>query len=71
MASLKKSELDKMAEAELKSRLGELKMELIKYNAQISRGTPPENPGKLRSVKRNIARILTTLNMKKIGGVSQ
>lgn len=37
---------------------------MMKYNAQISTGTPPENPGKVRNVKRTIARINTLLKEK-------
>jgi len=47
----------------------ELKKELMKLKSQVARGTPPENPGKIRSLKRNVAKILTMLSKKKqVGG---
>ena len=53
-----------MADKELQKRLTELRKELIKVNAQIATGTVPENPGNVRNIKKNIARILTNMNMK-------
>lgn len=57
-------ELKKINSEELNKRLEELTKELMKYNAQISTGTPPENPGQVRNVKRTIARIKTIINSK-------
>lgn len=37
----------------------ELKKELIKINAQIAMGTVPENPGKIKEIRKTIARIKT------------
>jgi len=51
----------------LQKRLSELRKELIKVNAQIATGTVPENPGNVRNIKKNIARILTRMNMKNGG----
>ena len=48
-----------------------MRKEIMKLKAQVSRGTQPENPGKIRALKRMIARILTIQNQKKTGGVSQ
>ena len=41
----------------LKQKLSELEMELIKENAQIAIGTIPKSPGKIRTMKKTIARI--------------
>jgi len=56
------NELKKLNKEQLQDRLKELRKELIKMNAQISTGTPPENPGKVRQVKKTIARIYTILH---------
>jgi len=48
-----------MNEKALEEKLNELRIELIKINAQISMGTVPENPGKIKEIKRTIARIKT------------
>lgn len=68
MAVLKKSELKKMSTEEMNKRMLEIKKELMKLRAQASRGAQPENPGKIRALRRAIARILTVQNQKKVGG---
>ena len=50
MAKIK--ELRKLKKEELEIRLDQLRMELIKINAQISTGTPPENPGQVKNTKK-------------------
>mgnify|MGYP001579317505 CR=1 FL=1 len=66
MAIIKKNELIQMNEAALGEKLTELKMQLIKINAQRSIGTVPENPGRINEIKKTIARINTI--KKQIGG---
>ena len=51
---------------EIKSRLDELNKELMKENVQISSGTAPKNPGKVRQIKKNRARLLTILKQKEV-----
>ena len=55
-------ELKQTSQNELKSKLEQLKKDLMKANAQISTGTPPENPGKVKVIKKTIARINLILN---------
>lgn len=50
-----------MSKEELKEKLKELRLELIKHNSEIATGTVPKSPGLIRQTKRNIARILTIL----------
>jgi len=61
---IKKKELKTMAVGELKNMLEDLQKELIKENAQVSTGTSPKNPGSLKAMKKNIARIITLINQK-------
>ena len=63
---LRKSDLAKMEKKDLEKQLTELRKELIKVNAQIATGTVPENPGDVKNIKKNIARILTKFNSKKM-----
>lgn len=65
MAILTKREFKQMNPAQLNEKLADLKKELMKIKTQISSGTTPENPGKVREVKKTIARILTFLKSKK------
>ena len=64
MAIIKKNELSKMRREDLDSKLKELRKEMIKINAQRSSKTLPENPGRVREVKRTIAHIYTVLKQK-------
>ncbi len=57
-------ELRALSEQDLHSRLGEFKKELLKLNVQVGSGANPASPGKLRQVKKSIARILTLLTEK-------
>ena len=64
MAIIKKNEFENMSEQNLQEKLVDLKKELMKYNSQRYSGTPPENPGKVREVRKTIARIYTKLSQK-------
>jgi large subunit ribosomal protein L29 len=55
----------KLGEKELNQRALELKQELSKERALAASGTKSEKPGKIRTLRREIARILTALNNKK------
>ena len=59
-------EIRTLSEDALKSRIVELRKELMKYNAQVAIGTIPKNPGAIRKSKRMIARILTILNERRL-----
>jgi large subunit ribosomal protein L29 len=50
-----------LSSEELKSKLAELRLDLAKDRAQVAVGGTPVNPGKVREVRRTIARILTAL----------
>ena len=56
-----------LAREELSSRMMELKRELLKLNVEVASGANTSSPGKIRQVKKNIARILTILNEKSKG----
>jgi large subunit ribosomal protein L29 len=56
---MKKKELGNLSEKEKQEQLKELRMELMKANAQVASGSAPKNPGQIRELKKSIARILT------------
>ena len=56
---MRAKELRLLNEFDLENKMVELKKELIKINSQIAIGTVPKNPGKVREIKRTIAKILT------------
>ncbi len=59
LAILHIKEIRKMNEEELNKKLSDLKIELMKVNAQIAQGTVTEKPGRINEIKKTIARILT------------
>jgi len=51
-----------MTHPDLINRLNELRLELAKERAQIAVGGSPSNPGRVKEIRKTIARILTELN---------
>ena len=52
-------ELSTLKDDGLENRLAELSKELMKLRSQVASGTVPKNPGRIRVVKKTIARIHT------------
>ena len=66
MTRLKMKTIREFNETDLKDRLGQLRSELTKLRVAASKGTLRKENGKVRPLRRDIARILTRLNeMKK------
>ena len=61
---MKAKELKVMSEFDLENKLIELKKELMKVNSQIAIGTLPKSTGKVKEMKKTIAKILTIKNEK-------
>ncbi len=59
MIKMKYKELTKLGKEELDKKLYDMKVELMKLNAQIAIGTTPKSPKQIRELKRNIARYET------------
>lgn len=66
MAILRASEIREMSEKETEDKVAELRNELLKERAKASAVGVPENPGRIRAIKRTIARILTIKNERKL-----
>jgi large subunit ribosomal protein L29 len=67
MAIMRKSEIKKLSSEELRKRLNEFRLELMKLNAQRKIGGAV-NSGRIRELRRTIARILTELNLREVKG---
>lgn len=65
---MKIKEIRAMPVAEAERNVAELRAELAKERAVAAGGTRPENPGKVRGVRKTIARLLTVINEKKRAG---
>ncbi|MCS7140077.1 MAG: 50S ribosomal protein L29 [Candidatus Nezhaarchaeota archaeon] len=65
MAILRVNEVRKMTNEEKLAKLRELKAELMRLRAQQALGAPLDNPGKIKAIRKAIARILTIINEEK------
>lgn len=59
MAIFRAKEVAQFSDTELVENEQKLKIELIQNYGKVSAGGAPENPGKIREVRRTIARIKT------------
>lgn len=59
MAILHVKDIRKMKNEELDKKIADLKKELMRIKTQISQGTAPEKPGRVKQIKRTIAKIIT------------
>jgi len=66
MAIIRKKEMSAMTPKDMPKKIEELRLEIAKEKAQISVGAAPKNTGKLREMKKTIARLLTEMKSRKI-----
>ncbi len=59
MAILRAKEVRGMSDEQIEKQLKDLRNELLKERAITATGGAPENPGRIRELRRTIARILT------------
>ena len=62
MARLKNKTIKEFNEKDLQDRLEQLRTDLAKLRIESSKGTLRKESGKLRPLRKNIARILTRVN---------
>lgn len=64
MAILRPDEIRKMSLEEMQTKLRELRAELARARAIAATGGSLENPGRIRELRRTIARLLTVMKEK-------
>jgi len=62
MAILKIKQIKEMKDEDLKKRLNELRLELLKEQGNVKMGRPIKNPGRIKELRKAIARLLTVQN---------
>ena len=67
MAIIKKSKIREMADGELNAKLFEFQKELNTERGMLATGGRTSNPGKIRTLRKTIARIMTIIHEKKLG----
>ena len=63
---MKYQEIKTMSKQDREKKLAELKMQLLKLNLQVSTGTTLKKPKEIREIKKDFARIFTSVNEKKV-----
>jgi large subunit ribosomal protein L29 len=56
---MKYSEIKGMTKEQLEKKVQEVKSELIKLNGQVATGSAPKEAGKIKELKKTLARIYT------------
>ncbi len=64
MAILRSEEIRDMPLEEMVEKRGELRAEYSKEQALLATGTAPENPGRIRALRRTIARLNTIIQQR-------
>lgn len=64
MAIIKKKQLKEMTTPDLVNRYNELKLELSKERGQMAIGGSPTNPGRVKELRRTVAKILTEIKQR-------
>lgn len=64
MAILKMKKIREMSEKEINDNVNELKLELSKERAASEIGTA-KSPGRIKAIRKSLARIKTVINLKK------
>jgi len=62
MTRLKMKTIRELNETDLKDRLEQLRSELTKLRIESSKGTLRKDSGKVKPIRRDVARVLTRLN---------
>ena len=65
MAAIKIKQIREMKVEDLEKKISELKLELAKELGNVKMGRPIKNPGKIRELRRAIARLLTVKTEKR------
>ncbi len=69
MAILRSEEIRDMSQEEMDDKIFELRSELLRERSKIASGGVADNPGRIKEIRRTIARILTI--KKEIKGVAK
>ncbi len=65
MPLLKAKDIRKMSDDEKHETLRKLRDDLLHERGQAAMGGAPESPGRIRALRKNIARLLTVMNEEK------
>lgn len=64
MAILRAKDVRQLSDVELTEQMEKLRMELIQHYGKVSAGGSTENPGRIRELRKTIARMQTEQNQR-------
>lgn len=68
MAIIKRRQFKEMSKDDMKKRLNELRIELTKERSQVAVGGSAASPGRIKEIRKTIARIKTHLRRGEVVG---
>jgi large subunit ribosomal protein L29 len=66
MAIIRSGEIRQLSDVELQEQTEKLRIELIQHYGKVSAGGSTENPGRIRELRRTVARLLTEKNQRRV-----
>jgi large subunit ribosomal protein L29 len=66
MAIIRSSEIRQLSDIELQEQMEKLRIELIQHYGKVSAGGSTENPGRIRELRRTVARLMTEKNLRRV-----
>ena len=61
MAILRAKDVRQLSDVELQEQMGKIRLELIQHNGKVSAGGATENPGRIKEIRRTIARMMSEI----------
>lgn len=65
MAIFRARDVRQLSDVELREQLSKLRIELIQHYGKVSAGGATENPGRIRELRRTVARMMTEQNARR------
>jgi large subunit ribosomal protein L29 len=65
MAIFRAKDVRELSDIELQEQMGKIKLELIQHYGKVSAGGSTENPGRIRELRRTVARMMTEKNRRR------
>jgi large subunit ribosomal protein L29 len=66
MAIFRARDVQQLSDVEIGEQMEKLKIELIQHYGKVSAGGATENPGRIRELRRTIARMMTEKNRRRV-----
>lgn len=66
MAIIRSGEIRQLSDVELQEQMEKLRIELIQHYGKVSAGGSTENPGRIRELRRTVARLMTEKNQRRV-----